>query len=292
MKGAFVMPLWLEVVVRTLASALVLFILTRLLGKRQISQLSFFEYVTGITIGSITAYLSVDVDNHWSLGLISMGVWFLVSLGIEYLQIKSVKARNWIDSKSTVLIKGGKILEENLKKEKLTNDELLEQLRKKSIFQAAQVEFAVIEPDGEINALLKKEYQPITPSSLGVKVAPEQEPQTVIVDGNIMDEPLATSGYSRQWLHTELEKLGVSLDNVNIAQVDSFGQLYVDLYDDMVQIPEPQERASLYAQLKKCEADLELFALSTDEAEAKQMYGECSEKLLTVITQMKPLLTQ
>ncbi|MBU5672995.1 DUF421 domain-containing protein [Paenibacillus brevis] len=286
------MPLWLEVVVRTLASALVLFILTRLLGKRQISQLSFFEYVTGITIGSITAYLSVDVDNHWSLGLISMGVWFLVSLGIEYLQIKSVKARNWIDSKSTVLIKGGKILEENLKKEKLTNDELLEQLRKKSIFQAAQVEFAVIEPDGEINALLKKEYQPITPSSLGVKVAPEQEPQTVIVDGNIMDEPLATSGYSRQWLHTELEKLGVSLDNVNIAQVDSFGQLYVDLYDDMVQIPEPQERASLYAQLKKCEADLELFALSTDEAEAKQMYGECSEKLLTVITQMKPLLTQ
>ncbi|WP_044478441.1 DUF421 domain-containing protein [Paenibacillus antibioticophila] len=286
------MPLWLEVVVRTLASALALFVFTRLLGKRQISQLSFFEYVTGITIGSITAYLSVDVDNHWSLGLISMGVWFLVSLGIEYLQIKSVKARNWIDSKSTVLIKGGKILEENLKKEKLTNDELLEQLRKKSIFQAAQVEFAVIEPDGEINALLKKEYQPITPSSLGIKVAPEQETQTVIIDGNIMDEPLATSGYSRQWLHTELEKLGVSLDNVNIAQVDSFGQLYVDLYDDMIQVPQPQERATLYAQLKKCEADLELFALSTDEAEAKQMYGECSAKLLGVINQMKPLLTQ
>lgn len=286
------MPLWLEVVVRTLASALVLFVLTRLLGKRQISQLSFFEYVTGITIGSITAYLSVDVDNHWSLGLISMGVWFLVSLGIEFLQIKSMKARNLIDSKSTVLIKGGKILEENLKKEKLTNDELLEQLRKKSIFQAAQVEFAVIEPDGNINALLKKEYQPITPSSLGIQVAPEQEPQTVIVDGNIMDEPLATSGYSRQWLHTELEKLGVSLDNVNIAQVDSYGELYVDLYDDMIQVPQPQERASLYAQLKKCEADLELFALSTDEAKAKQMYGECSTKLLSVIGQMKPLLTQ
>lgn len=292
MKGAFVMPLWLEVVVRTLASAVALFVFARLLGKRQISQLSFFEYVTGITIGSITAYLSVDVDNHWSLGLISMGVWFFVSLGIEYLQIKSVKARNWIDSKSTVLIKGGKILEENLKKEKLTNDELLEQLRKKSIFQAAQVEFAVIEPDGQINALLKKEYQPITPSSLGVKVAPEQEPQTVIIDGNIMDEPLATSGYSRQWLHTELEKLGVSSDNVNIAQVDSFGQLYVDLYDDMIQVPKPQERASLYAQLKKCEADLELFALSTDEAEAKQMYGECSARLLSVINRMKPLLTQ
>lgn len=286
------MPLWLEVIVRTLVSAVVLFVLTRLLGKRQISQLSFFEYITGITIGSITAYLSVDVDNHWSLGLIAMGVWFLVSLGIEYLQIKSMKAREWIDSKSTVLIKGGKILEENLKKEKLTNDELLEQLRKKSIFQAAQVEFAVIEPDGQINALLKKEYQPLTPAGLGIKVAPEQEPQTIIIDGKIMDEPLATSGFTRQWMHTELEKLGVSLDNVNLAQVDSYGQLYVDLYDDMIQVPQPQEKATLYAQLKKCEADLELYALSSNETNAKQMYGDCSSKLLGVIDQMKPLLTR
>lgn len=286
------MPLWLEVIVRTLVSAVVLFVLTRLLGKRQISQLSFFEYITGITIGSITAYLSVDVDNHWSLGLIAMGVWFLVSLGIEYLQIKSMKAREWIDSKSTVLIKGGKILEENLKKEKLTNDELLEQLRKKSIFQTAQVEFAVIEPDGQINALLKKEYQPLTPAGLGIKVAPEQEPQTIIIDGKIMDEPLATSGFTRQWMHTELEKLGVSLDNVNLAQVDSYGQLYVDLYDDMIQVPQPQEKATLYAQLKKCEADLELYALSSNETNAKQMYGDCSSKLLGVIDQMKPLLTR
>ncbi|RCX12572.1 uncharacterized membrane protein YcaP (DUF421 family) [Fontibacillus phaseoli] len=285
------MPIWLEVIVRTLVSAVILFLLTRMLGKRQISQLSFFEYITGITIGSITAYLSVDVDTHWYLGIVSMAVWFLVSLGIEYLQIKSKKARDLIDSKSTVLIKDGKIMEENLKKEKITNDELLEQLRKKSIFQAAQVEFAVIEPDGQINALLKKEYQPLTPSDLGIKIAPEPEPQTVIIDGNIMDEPLATLGLSRRWLHTELEKVGVSLDNVNLAQVDGYGQFYVDLYDDQVQVPQPQEKASLLAQLKKCEADLEMFALSTDEASAKQMYGTCSEKLMKVINEVKPLLS-
>ncbi|WP_410769173.1 DUF421 domain-containing protein [Fontibacillus sp. BL9] len=286
------MPIWLEVIVRTLVSAVILFLLTRMLGKRQISQLSFFEYITGITIGSITAYLSVDVDTHWYLGIVSMAVWFLVSLGIEYLQIKSKIARDLIDSKSTVLIKDGKIMEENLKKEKITNDELLEQLRKKSIFQAAQVEFAVIEPDGQINALLKKEYQPLTPSDLGIKIAPAPEPQTVIIDGKIMDEPLATMGLSRRWLHTELEKVGVSLDNVNLAQVDGYGQFYVDLYDDQIQVPQPQEKASLLAQLKKCEADLEMFALSTDEASAKQMYGTCSEKLLKVIDEVKPLLAR
>lgn len=284
------MPTWLEVIVRTLASALILFILTRMLGKRQISQLSFFEYITGITIGSITAYLSLDIDTHWYLGIISMGVWFLVSIGIEYLQLKSKKARDLIDSKSTVLIKDGKIMEENLKKEKLTNDELLEQLRKKSIFQASQVEFAVIEPDGSINALLKKEYQPLTPSQLGIKMTTEPEPQTVIIDGKIMDEPLATIGLNRRWLHNELEKLGVSLDNVNLGQVDGYGQFYVDLYDDQIQVPEPQEKASLLAQLKKCEADLEMFALSTDDPTVKELYGACSEKLLNIISKVKPLL--
>ncbi|WP_339821772.1 DUF421 domain-containing protein [Paenibacillus sp. FSL R7-0216] len=286
------MPMWLEVIVRTLVAIVVLFILTRLLGKRQISQLTFFEYVTGITIGSITAYISLDINTDWYLGLIAVTVWFLVSFGIEFLQLKSKKARDWLDSNSTILIKDGKVLEDNLKKEKLTNEELMEQLRKKSIFKVAEVEFAVIEPDGQINAMLKNEYQPLTPSQLGIKVAPEHEPQTVIIDGKIMDEPLATLGLNRKWLNTELEKLGVSLDNVNLGQVDAYGQFYVDLYDDQITVPQPQEKAVLLSQLKKCEADLELFALSTDEEAAKKLYGDCSANLQQVIDQVKPLLIQ
>lgn len=286
------MPTWLEVVVRTLAAVVILFIVTRLLGKRQISQLSFFEYVTGITLGSITAYISLDIDTNWYLGIIAVTVWFLVSLGIEYLQLKSKKARNLIDSSATVLIKDGKILEDNLKKERLTNEELLEQLRKKSIFKTAEVEFAVIEPDGEINAMLKNEYRPITPSHLGIKVAPEPESQTVILDGKIMDEPLATLGLNRHWLNTELEKLGVALDNVYLGQVDAYGQFYVDLYDDQLTVPQPQEKPVLLAQLKKCEADLEMFALSSEDEAVKKLYGNCSAGLQQVIDQVKPILSQ
>lgn len=95
------MPVWLEVIVRTLVAVVVLYVLTRLLGKRQVSQLSFFEYITGITIGSITAYISLDIGNDWYLGIIAVAVWFAVSLGIEFLQIKSKKARDLIDSKGT-----------------------------------------------------------------------------------------------------------------------------------------------------------------------------------------------
>lgn len=286
------MPQWLEVIVRTLVSVVVLFVLTKLLGKRQISQLSLFEYITGITIGSITAYISLDVDTDWYLGIIALAVWSLVSYGIEFLQIKSKKARDLIDGKGTILIKGGKILEDNLKKEKLTNEELLEQLRKKNIFLAAQVEFAIMEPSGEINALLKNEYLPITPSHLGIKVSPESESQNIIMDGEIMDEGLAAAGLSREWLNTELEKLGVSSDNVFVGQVDTYGQFNVDLYDDKLKVPQPQEKASLLAQLKKCEADLEMFALSSDNKKVKVMYGDCSMQLQQVIDQIRPILSQ
>lgn len=284
------MPEWLEIALRTLVAVVVLFIMTKILGKRQISQLSLFEYITGITIGSIAAYISLDLDANWYLGIVSLSVWIAVSLAFEFLQLKSKTARNFIDSKSTVLIKDGKILEENLKKERLTTDELMEQLRKKSIFKAADVEFAVMEASGDINALLTKENQPLTAKHLGIKVGPEQEPQAVIMDGNIMDEPLATMGLNREWLDAELQKLGVAIENVFLGQVDSYGQLYVDLFDDKIKVPQPQQKASLLATLKKCEADLEMFGLSTKEQQAKKMYEKCSQGLEKVIAEVKPLL--
>ena len=94
-----------------------------------------------------------------------------------------------------------------------------------------------------------------------------------------MDEPLATIGHNRGWLHTELEKLGVTLENVFLGQVNSYGELTVDLYDDQLKVAEPMQKPLLYATMKKCQADLELFALATESAEAKQMYKKNSKKL-------------
>ncbi|KWX70968.1 hypothetical protein AMQ84_28490 [Paenibacillus riograndensis] len=284
------MPEWVEVIWRTVFAVVVLFFLTKLLGKRQVSQLSFFEYITGITVGSIAAYVSLDTDKTWHLGVIALLVWISLSLGIEFLQMKSKKARDFIDFKSTVLIKDGKILEDNMKKERLTTDELLAELRKKDVFNVADVEFAIMETDGAINVLLTRENQPLTPKHLGVKVAPEQETQAVIMDGEIMDEPLDALGLTRGWLMGELEKLNLSPENVYLAQVDSYGELTVDLYTDSVEVPQTQEKPQLYALLKKCEADLELFSLSTNNEQAKKMYGQCSEQLQGLLKQLKPFV--
>jgi uncharacterized membrane protein YcaP (DUF421 family) len=283
-------PNWLETAVRTLIAVVILFFMTKMLGKRQVSQLSLFEYITGITVGSLAAYVSLDLESAWYLGIISISVWVVVSLGIEFLQLKSKTMRDFIDSKGTVLIKDGKVLEDNLKKERLTTDELMEQLRKKMAFKVADVEFAIIEPSGDINVLLTRENQPLTPKHLGIKVGPEQEPQAVIMDGKIMDEPLATMGLSREWLNTELEKLGVDIENVFLGQVDSYGQLYVDLFDDQIKVPLPQQKANLFATLKKCEGDLMLFGLTTKNKKAKGMYERCSKHMEDIIAELKPLL--
>ena len=286
------MPPWIEIALRTLLAAVVLFIFTKILGKRQISQLSFFEYITGITVGGIAAIMSLDLRITWYYGPVALVVWVTVALGLEYLSLKSKIARDIINGKGVILVKEGKVLEDNLKKARLSSDELLEQLRGKNAFKFAEVEFAVLEAHGKLNVLLNKQNQPLTPQHLGIKTAPEQEPQTVIMDGMIMDEPLATIGLNRNWLNTELKKIGVSIENVFIGQVDSYGQLTVDLFDDQLKVPQPQARVKLLAILKKCEADLEMFALGSKDVKTKEMFEQCSKELQEVILSVRPILSR
>lgn len=286
------MPQWIEIVLRTLLAVIVLFVLTKILGKRQLGELSYFEYITGITIGSLAAYVSLDLDANWYYGIIAMAVWVAVVYGLEFLALKSKIARDVIDGRAVVLIKEGKILEDNLTKDHLTADDLLQKLREKNAFKVADVEFAVLEADGKLNVLLNKENQPLTAKHLGIKVAPEQEPQTVVMDGKIMDEPLATIGLNRNWLNTELKKIGVSIENVFLGQVDSYGQLTVDLFDDQLKVPQPQLKAQLLATLKKCEADIEMFGLGSKDKRVKEMYEDSSKKLQEVISAVRPILSR
>ncbi|UUZ97333.1 DUF421 domain-containing protein [Paenibacillus sp. P25] len=280
----------MHVALRSLGAVAMLFLITRILGKKQISQLTFFEYITGITLGEVAGFISTDIEAHYMNGITALLVWFIVPFSLELLTLKSKRLREWFEGSGTVMIKEGKVLEDNLKKERYTADESLEQLRKKSVFNVADVEFAILESSGELNVLLKKENQPLTAKHLGVRTGPERETQAVIIDGNIMDEPLATAGLSREWLYTELEKIGVTVENVFIGQVDSYGQLYIDVYDDMLQLPQSSNKLLLLATLKKCEADLALFGLATADEEAKRMYEECTERMGRIIDQMIPVL--
>ncbi|MFJ7748176.1 DUF421 domain-containing protein [Peribacillus sp. NPDC097295] len=277
------MPDWLQIVLRSLFFLVVLFLITKWLGKKQISQLSFFEYVTGITIGNVGAELATKVEGNIVHGVLSILVFALAPFLAGLISMKSKIFRDLVEGKATVFIKDGKIMEDNLKKEKYTTDELLWLLRSKDVFDLSTVEFALLEANGDFSVLLKKENQPLTPKDLNMTMPSVKEAQMVIMDGKILDEPLATIGLNRYWLKTELEKLGILLENVFLGQANSNGELTVDLYDDKLKVPSPQEKPLLLATLKKCQADLELFALSTDSPESKEMYSKNSKKLQKAI---------
>jgi len=284
------MPVWLEIVLRSSLLLVVLFFMTKGLGKRQISQLSIFDYITGIVLGGIVAMHSFDLELNLLHGLIAMLVWFVIPLVIDFLSLKSKAIRDFVQGKGTVFIKNGKIIEENLQKERFTSDDLLQELRRKDVFHVADVEFAILEPSGSLSVLPKKETQALTPEMIGLKVAPIKQPVTVIMDGKLLPEALESLSLNPNWVETELEKLDLSIENVFLAQVDQDGQISVDLYDDGKNIPEPTEKPLLLATLKKCQADLELFALETENEDSKQLYEFNSQKLKQAIEKLSPYI--
>ncbi|MFB5676307.1 DUF421 domain-containing protein [Paenibacillus terreus] len=284
------MPQWALVILHTLVAILVLFVITKLLGKRQVSQLSLFEYITGITIGSLAAYIPLESPDTWYLGVLSLVVWSLVSLAIEYFQIKSQKFRNMVDGTGTVLIKEGKVLEDNLRKERVSMEELMSQLRSKGAFKAADVEFAVMENSGEINILLTKENQPLTAKMIGLTLPAEKEPQSVVVDGQIQEKELSEAKKDKKWLQSELGKRGVELSDVFHAQVESDGRLHLDLYDDKLQSGQPAQPNTLLAALESCQDEYKKQTANAKDQRSKQLYEEGYAQMTRLIKETRKKL--
>jgi uncharacterized membrane protein YcaP (DUF421 family) len=284
------MELWIQVPIKSVSIFVFLLAAIRLMGKRSISRITPFHMVSYIIIAVLAALISANVIVNSVLGLIPLGIWVISTVALEYLSLKSKWVHDLVYGRETVLIKHGRIMEQSLLKARLTGEELLQALRAKNAFSLADVEFAVLEVTGDINVLLKSDKKPVTAHDLEVKVAPLTEPQTVILDSNILNEPLASLGLNRDWLGIQLEKLGVSLDNIFVAQVDSSGELYVDLFDDSTQNPQPKVKEMLYANLEKSQADLMSFALETQNENAKAMYNINAKKLEDLLKILKPYL--
>lgn len=284
------MDIWLLVLLRTIIMFFITLAVVRSIGKSSLSKTTPFKFVSYIVIAIITSLMAIGVITSVAFGFVSLVTWVLLAIALDYLSIKSKWIHDFINGRETVLIKDGKVMEDNLMDVKYTAEELLRELRTKNAFNLADVEFAVMEATGEVNVLLKSDKQPITPHDLERKTKPSSEPQTVILDGNIIDESLSNRGLNRGWLEVQLSNLGVSLDNVFIAQVDSSGDLFVDLFDDSIEVAASQVKEMLYASIYKVHADLLSFALETDNLEAKKMYSENTDKIKKSMDRLEPYL--
>jgi uncharacterized membrane protein YcaP (DUF421 family) len=284
------MPFWIQIIFRCVFFFIITWFLIRLMGKRNMADITPFQFVNYLVIGTIAALISAGMIKNLIVGSISLVIWALLPILLNYASMKSNFIHDWFFGRETILISHGKVLEENLAKVKLTGDELLRSLRSKNIFSVSDVEFALMENTGDINVLLKSEKRPVVSKDIGRKISPGTEPQTVILDGNIINDALTRIGLNQDWLEIELRKAGVALDNVFIGQVDTFGELYLDLYDDAIQLPRPKVRELLYANLEKCQADLMSYVLETNNAEAKEMYLKNTKKLKEIKEKLEPYL--
>lgn len=227
------MPGALEVIMRSAVSFFVLLVLVRLIGKQQVSEMTFFDYVVGITIGSIASFASVEEKESLFAGLAGMTVWALLAILLGYVGLKSVWLRKVAEGEGTVVIRNGRILEKNLEKLRLSLDDLESELRALQVFDFAEVEFAMFEANGRLSVLKKSQNRPATPHDLGIKTGYEGLPTTLISDGRVIGDGLKSLGLSKAWLAHQLAKKDIiDVQTVAMAQLDTKGRLYVDMRDD------------------------------------------------------------
>ena len=167
------MPDVAVVLIRTLIAYLTLFLLARMMGKQVISQLTFFEFVVGITIGDLAANMAMDIGSvSFSEGLVAMLVMGGVTVILASAQVASRRARRWLEGAPTVLVRNGRILKENLRKERYTVQDLLSQLRLQQVFDLRQVQLAMLEPSGRLSVLKRQHFAKLGRSAPGRRRRP------------------------------------------------------------------------------------------------------------------------
>ncbi|MBP1931230.1 DUF421 domain-containing protein [Ammoniphilus resinae] len=210
-----------------------LLLLTRLQGKKQISHITYFDYITGIIIGDVAA--GVLADPHISLGrsMLALGLLSGLTILASYIAEKSRKVRKLTEGEPKIVIKNGKILENNLKKLRLDLDNLRMLLRKKDAFSLAEIEYAVMETDGSLSILKKAEHIPVTPQDLNLKPTKSTPSIELIIDGEIDEEKLKEYGKSKEWLMGTLKDKGIeSVEDVSYMEVNQQGDVFIDETND------------------------------------------------------------
>lgn len=219
-----------DVFLRALVSIAVLFVLTKLMGAKQISQLTFFDYAIGISIGSIAAELAASDEAEYLDTLLAMVIYSTVAVAISYATNKSIKARRFFTGTSTLLIDNGKLIRANLKKAKFDINDLLSEARYSGYFNISDIQFAILETNGHISFLPKSDKRPIMPQDLGMKPKQEGLCANVIFDGKVMEENLKGAGKNREWLDKQLEAQHVKrVEEVFLAICDESNQLTIFL---------------------------------------------------------------
>lgn len=207
---------------RTILVLIILFFITKMMGKKQISELNFFDYVVGITIGSIAADISLDIEKNMIAGIAALFIYGFISYIISFVSIKSILARRFFIGVPTVLVEKGKIIESGLKKSKIDVNDLLMEARENGYFNLDEIDYALMEVNGNISFLPKEKEKPVTKKDMKIKCSNEGLTVNAIIDSKYMVNNMKAINKDKEWLDHELKVNGYdNYDNILLAMINN-----------------------------------------------------------------------
>lgn len=221
------------VIIRTLIVYLTLLVIMRLMGKRQLGEMELSEFVVAALAADMAAHPLQDMGIPLINGLVPVLVLFCCEVLISGMSMKSVRVRALLFGKPSILIKNGKIVQTQLRQNRFTLDELMQQLRNQSVTDISRVEYAVLETDGRLNVLLYPQEQPLSPAQLGMSIPSGGYPLLIIDEGRVLGENLRLLGRSERWLNAEIKRRGLqSPRQVYCMSLDNKGSIYFAPMED------------------------------------------------------------
>lgn len=225
-----------RIFITAVGSYIVLFILVKIMGDREISQMSMFDYINGITIGSIAAEMATALEDDFMKPLVAMLVYSTFAVVMAYVSCKSIKLRRFIQGRPLILLDHGRIYKDNLKKAKIDINEFLRECRVGGYFDLTKIRTAILENNGRISFLPVTSQQPVTAQQMNVNPPQETLVSNVIIDGTIIQENLRVTGNNQAWLEKQLHQQGISdISEVFLATCDSDNKL--KLYIKLKEVP-------------------------------------------------------
>lgn len=218
----------LKIILLSISSLIILFLLTKLMGNRQMSQLTMFDYIVGITIGSIAAEMSTSLENNFMEPVVAMIVYGAVTTLISYITCKSLKLRVFFNGKTKILFDNGKLYRKNFKSSKMDLNDFLMECRINGYFNLNDIQTAILEPNGKISFLPKVLKRPVTAEDLNLSPVQESTVLNIILDGLALKENLQKTGNNMDWLKKNLKKQGIqSIEDVFLATCDNQNNLSI-----------------------------------------------------------------
>ena len=219
-----------KVVLTSLGSISVLFLLTKIMGNREMAQLSMFDYINSITIGSIAAEMATSLEDNFMEPLLAMIVYAGIIILLALLSQKSIKVRRFIAGKTLILIDNGVIYDANFKKAKIDINEFLTECKIMGYFNLSDIQTALLEPNGKISILPLSTIRPVNPKDLGLVPEQKKVVANVIIDGNTIFENLESTGNNLDWLSKKLKEQNIEkISDVFLATCDEKNNLSVYL---------------------------------------------------------------